>query len=176
MASCKHSHYFSFTQQYWTWTWGYAPRLRGWRWRSELECKRDPPQLLLESQLQGNRWQTRVCDIIHYIQCQSSGSGGYGTHPSSPIIDLSLSLSLSFFFTISMAWHLLECHVVGIVQFITISDWLLPLSNRLLRSLPCLFVACWVFELLKYHVSKMIDKSKIKRGQWKPGGMRQVNK
>ena len=52
----------------------------------------------------------------------------------------------------------------GIVQFITISDWLLPLSNRLLRSLPCLFVACWVFELLRYHVSKMIDKSKIKRG------------
>ena len=90
---------------------------------------------------------------------------GYGTHPQTIIdLSLSLSLSLSFFFTIAMPWHLLECHVVGIVQFITISDWLLPLSNRLLRSLLCLFVACWVFELLEYSVSKMIVKSKIKRG------------
>ena len=87
---------------------------------------------------------------------------GPALHPQT-IIDLSLSLSL-FFFTISMAWHLLECHVVGTVQFVTISDWLLPPSNRLLRSLSCLFVAYWVFELLRYHVSKMIVKSKIKRG------------
>ena len=47
----------------------------------------------------------------------------------------SLTLTITDLFIVSIVLPLPECHIFGIIQYVTLSDWLLSFGNMLLRFL-----------------------------------------